>query len=373
MPHTGGHTVRTFATNPRELTDEWLTEVLRQSGAITNASVTSHATKIIGEGVGFMGELARVSLQYDTPEPGAPAVVIAKFPAAAPENRDVAMYFHFYEREVGFYQHIAEQVQLRTPRCYFSAFEPSNGDYVLLLEDLAPAVVGDQVAGCSVEHARLAMRELARFQAKWWNSAELEALDWMPKTNVEWQVAAVEQGYADGLEPFCEFAAEFLTPQLREVAKRLGKSIRTVMNNMADDMPTTMMHGDYRLDNMFFASPQGGPEFAVIDWQIANCGGGVFDVAYFVSGTLAPEERKSREHEIVKLYHDTLVENGVAGYSFDQCWQDYRLSTLFLLAYSVIGAGSIDLSNERGVELFKKITSGTLAAIRDLKSYELMD
>ena len=91
---------------------------------------------------------------------------------------------------------------------------------------------------------------------------------------------------------------------------------------------------------MFFASPQGGPEFAVIDWQIANRGGGVFDVAYFVSGTLTPEERRSREHEIVKLYHDTLVENGVKNYSFDQCWQDYRLSTLFLLPYSVIGAGS---------------------------------
>ena len=365
--------MRSFATNPGEVTDKWLTDVLRLSGAITKASVTSHATKIIGEGVGFMGELARVSLQYDKPEPGAPAVVIAKFAAAAPENREVAMYFHFYEREVSFYQHVAERVQLRTPRCYFSAFEPSNGDYVLLLEDLAPAVVGDQVAGCSVEHARLAMRELARFQAKWWNSAELEALDWMPKTNVEWQVAAVEQGYEEGLEPFCEFAAAYLTPELRDVARRFGKSIRTIMNNMADDMPATMLHGDYRLDNMFFASPQGGPEFAVIDWQIANRGGGVFDVAYFVSGTLTPQERKSREHEIVKLYHDTLVENGVPGYSFDQCWQDYRLSTLFLLPYSVIGAGSLDLSNERGVELFNKINSGTLAAISDLKSYELMD
>src|SRR6185369_8066491 len=96
---------------------------------------------------------------------GAPAAVIAKFPAAAGENRDVAMYFHFYEREVGFYQHIAEQVQLRTPRCYFGAYEPSNSDYALLLEDLSPAVVGDQVAGCTTERARLAVRELARFQA----------------------------------------------------------------------------------------------------------------------------------------------------------------------------------------------------------------
>ena len=42
------------------------------------------------------------------------------------------------------------------------------------------------------------------------------------------------------------------------------------MNRFGDDLPTTIVHGDYRLDNMFFASPQGGPEFAVIDWQIAH-------------------------------------------------------------------------------------------------------
>ena len=308
--------MRNFATSPRELTD-----VLRQSGAITDASVTSHTTKIIGEGTGFMGELGRVSSQYDKPEPGAPAIVIAKFPAAAQENRELAMYFHFYEREVGFYQHVAERVQLRTPRCYFSAFEPSNGDYVLLLEDLSPATVGDQVAGCSVERARVAVRELARFQAKWWGSAELDELVWLPKTNAEWNVAAAEQAYGEALKPFFEFTESYLTPEMRDVAQRFSQHIRPIMEQVADDMPSTIVHGDYRLDNMFFASPEGGPDFAVIDWQIASRGGGVFDVAYFVTGTLPPDERKAREHDIVKLYHETLVENGVTGYDFDRCWR----------------------------------------------------
>ena len=136
-----------------------------------------------------------ISLDYDRAEPGAPRSLIAKFPAAAQENREVAMFFRFYEREVGFYQHIGGKVELRTPRCYFNAFDPSNGDFVLLLEDLAPAVVGDQVAGCTVEHVNLAIRELAKFQATWWRSPELDKLDWMPGINAEWNVAAVEQSY----------------------------------------------------------------------------------------------------------------------------------------------------------------------------------
>ena len=60
------------------------------------------------------------------------------------------------------------------------------------------------------------------------------------------------------------------------------------------------------------------------------------------------------------------------GYAFDQCWEDYRLSTLFLLAYSVIGAGGLDLANERGMDLFTKIAQRTIAAIDDLKAYELL-
>ena len=75
----------------------------------------------------------------------------------------------------------------------------------------------------------------------------------------------------------------------------------------------------------------------------------------------------------MKLYHDTLVENGVQGYSFDSAGRTTALSTLFLLAYSVIGAGWLDLANERGVDLFTKIAKRTLAAIDDLKAYELLD
>jgi hypothetical protein len=361
-----------FPTSPQTLTTEWLTSALTQNGAIKSARVTSFDAKIIGAGAGFMGQLGQVRLTYDKPEPGAPLSLIAKFPAAAPENRGLAMFFRFYEREVRFYEQIADKVELRTPRCYFGAFDAATGDYVLLLEDLGPATVGDQLAGCKVEQAKLAIRELAKFHATWWNSPALDKLDWMPGLDAEWYIQAVEDGYAQAWGPFAEFSKAYLTPELSDVGLRYGKSIRKVMTRFGSELPATIVHGDYRLDNLFFASPQGGAEFAVIDWQISARGGGIFDVAYFLSGTLPEAERKARERDIVKLYHDTLIERGVKDYTFDQCWEDYRLSTLFLLSYSVIGIGSLDLANERGVELFTKISQRTLAAITDLKSYELL-
>ena len=363
---------RSYPTNPAEITAEWLTDALRNSGAIKHASVTAFDSKVIGEGAGLFGELINLSPQYDKPEAVAPASLIGKFPTAALENREVAMFFRFYEREVNFYEQIAEKVELRTPRCYFSAFEPSNGDYLLLLEDLAPAQVGDQAAGCAANHVRLAVSELAKFHATWWKSPALDTLDWMPRLDADWYVQALNDGYAEAWAPFVEFTKDYLTPELADLGQRYGKSIHKFMNKFGSELPATIVHGDFRLDNLFFASPEGGPPFAVIDWQISAKGGGIFDVAYFVCGTLPAAERKAVERDLVKLYHDTLAAHGVMDYSFDQCWEDYRLSTLILLIPSVIVLGSLDLANERAVELFTTISKRTFAAITDLKSAELL-
>ncbi|MCI0856621.1 MAG: hypothetical protein J4N98_08010, partial [Chloroflexi bacterium] len=83
-----------------EVTAEWLTSALRSGGVIKDASVTSLEFEgDIAAGVGFMGQLARIKPTYDQAEEGAPALIIAKFPAAAPDNREIAEVFRFYEIE----------------------------------------------------------------------------------------------------------------------------------------------------------------------------------------------------------------------------------------------------------------------------------
>ncbi|MDZ4277725.1 MAG: hypothetical protein U1B78_01170, partial [Dehalococcoidia bacterium] len=55
---------------PHELTAAWLTTALRAGGAIKDATVRSaHVNAGIQEGMGFMGELARVNLDYERDEP----------------------------------------------------------------------------------------------------------------------------------------------------------------------------------------------------------------------------------------------------------------------------------------------------------------
>jgi aminoglycoside/choline kinase family phosphotransferase len=358
-------------SGPQDLTPEWLTQALRSGGAIERAAVSSFEVKVIGEGAGFLGQLAQVRLTYDRPEEGAPQSLIAKLPAAAPENKEVAQFFRFYEREVRFYDEIAHSVELRTPRLYFSHFDAGTGDFALLIEDLAPACVGDQLSGCTTHQVELAVRELARFHAAWWEHPKLQDLDWLPSIHDQWYVEAVAGGYAQAWGPFNDYFGDRLAPAMRDLGERYGQKIPQLMEYFGT-APCTIIHGDYRLDNLFFDPSQPGSALAVIDWQISARARGVFDVAYFLAGTLPPDQRRAGERDLVRLYHDLLAEGGVRGYSLELCWDDYRRSLLFLLNYAVIGIGSLDLANERGVELFEMIAQRTMTAIDDLNAGELL-
>ena len=361
----------TIPSGPQELTREWLTDALRATGTIKNAAVQSFDMQPIGEGTGLIGQLAQVSLHYDSPEEGAPDSLVAKFPAAEPENRETGKLFRFYERENRFYDQLAGKIDLRTARCYYSAMEPEAGEHILLLEDLSAARVGDQVAGCTREEAELAIRKLAKFHAGWWQSPRLNDLDWMPFTSDALVTQPADQAYAQAWEPFVQNFGGGLSPSMLQIGERLGRNVTKILE-LIDAPPKTILHGDYRLDNLFFGGPDGADSLTVIDWQISMRGRGTYDVGYFMSQSMDPADRKATEMDILRIYHETLVANGVRGYDFDQCLHDYRFATLFCLVYPVVSGGGLDLANERGVTLVTAMMDRSVAAITDLNAAELM-
>jgi Ser/Thr protein kinase RdoA (MazF antagonist) len=364
-------TTTTIPAGPQDLTAEWMTEALRSTGVITAASVTKIEPKIIGEGSGFIGQLAIVSLTYDRQDNGAPLSLLAKFPAASEMGRYVGNLFDFYHREIRFYEEIANDVDLRTPKLYYSAMNRDTQEYILLIEDLAPALVGDHAAGCTLEQAELSIREIARFHATWWDHPRLEELaEWMPMIDAPVHQSA-EGAYQQAWEPFIQNFGDRLSPEMRKTAEQIATRIIKLQSSIAD-RPHTIIHGDYRTDNLFFASPQGGAPFAVVDWQIAARGRGVFDVAYLLCGGLDAPVRKANEQRLLKLYHGILVENGVKDYSFEQCWREYRRMALYTFMYVVISLGTFDFANERGLRLFNAWLVRTTAAIEELNAAEEM-
>jgi len=355
-----------FPREPGVLDATWFTRALRSTGTIgDDTEVSGFRAEAIGQGVGILALLWRVQLEYASGGSG-PATAVLKLPHTLPESRHVCDSFRFYEREVRFYEEAADQSPLRTAARYASAYDDATGDFLLLMEDLAGRTVHDQLAGCPPDDALRDVRGLAAHHAAWWESPELPSLPWAVRVadppNPQALVPALRQSW-----PIIESRfAHLLRGPMFAAARRMPDVVVPLMERLSAP-PVTLLHGDHRLDNLFFSDD----DVAALDWQITGTGRGPYDLAYFLSQSLAPEERKGAEHDLVAAYHGTLVEHGVRDYAFERCWEDYRLATLFVSVYP-LNAGAVDLVNDRAVELFEAMLDRSVSAILELDALELM-
>ena len=204
---------------------------------------------------------------------------------------------------------------------------------------------GDQLAGCSPEEARAAISELVRLHAPRWGDESLASLEWLHKN-----AGAGGDAMASFLpvlwDNFLARYADVLEPAVRRAGDTLFSHLLGFY--LADTRPWTIIHGDYRLDNLLF-SPDG--PVAVVDWQLCAHGPAMNDVAYFIGAGLLPEVRRGVEHDLVRAYFDDLVAFGVTGYDWDTCWRDYRRGTWSGLIIAVASATLVERT-ERGDQLF---------------------
>lgn len=337
-----------------ELTPEWLTGALQERGRISpSARVTHVESERLGEGVGFIGIVCRLRLAYDG-TPG-PATIVVKLPSPEPGAREIGNLFGLYEREVHFYDDVGDATGVRVPQCYYSAWDPKEERSLLMIEDLAPyGVVGDQLAGCTDAHAELALNELARLHASYWNSPRLDAIEWLPR-GTDLVRASMTQAYEDACEPFLAQFGHRLDAQVRDCVPGLNERVLIGLDEIDLRDTTTIAHGDYRLDNMFFGNPGSPFELAVFDWQSPNRGWAAYDLAYFITGTMDREQRRAIEPTALGRYHHQLLAGGVEDYTFDQLLEDYRKSLMVYFAIFIVNGATLEQSNERAVRLFEVI------------------
>ncbi len=357
-----------------EIDPNWLNEVLT-SEVRGGAAITGVTAEVIGEGVGFLGEVARLKLSYDRPGPTSVCSVIAKLPTANPGFKHIGTMFGLYRKEHGFYSDVAESVSMSVPRAYVNLADLDVEQYVLLLEDMAPRRPGNQIAGCSPTEAELALRELAVFHAGWWESPRLDEMgEWLPGPGDPF-FDIVEGAYLQGLPRLISEFSHFLSDSVVALAQRVATSFKDSTDRGSGRRPHTFLHGDFRLDNMMFSRRGGMMEFTLLDWQLPYRANPMCDVVYFLVGNFDPAFRRANEDHLLRSYHDELVAAGVADYPFEQCVEDYRACGLSLLPYLVTIAGDLDLASldERGLELMDMMFTRYGTGIDDLGSASFLD
>src|SRR5262249_37623379 len=133
-----------FPRDPSEVTPAWLGKALGRSSAADGARIVAVRSEVVGPGQ--MGVSVRYALEWNKHHPRPPASVVCKFASPDPTSRATGLALRTYEVEVNFYRALASTVHIRTPRCHFADIDLSSGEFVLVLEDLAPAAQGDQMA-----------------------------------------------------------------------------------------------------------------------------------------------------------------------------------------------------------------------------------
>lgn len=347
-----------------EISTAWLTEVLSAAGRL-QSEVVSLEFEPIGAGVGLMGELSRLHLQYAGAE-SLPATMVAKC-AAQNENRQVAQILDFYNREADFYNRIGNQCSLSVPESYHADVEPENYDFVLLMQDLGSVSPPDQLVGASRAETFSAISGIAGVHAAWWGVDDQEH-DWMYDMMSPAEAEKMQTMiYMPALEPALEKFSYMLTDEMKRVCRSVGERYPNYWSNLVGQ--DTFLHGDYRQDNMLYLDD--GADALVMDWQISGRGKSVFDVAYFMCQSVPSELRREIEQEVLSFYVGKLSELGVS-YAMEDCWNDYRRIILGCLIYPITVCGSLDTANERGKALAECMLSRNLAAIADLDCADLL-
>jgi len=340
-----------------EITPEWLTAALRSAGH----DVTVTACRSEPVGTGQMAHNERIFLEYARGDAGLPSTLVAKLPSPSPESR-AAGAAGGYRAETRFYLEIAERLACVTPACHYGAISGDETTFTLLLEDLAPKRQGDQIAGASDDEIEAAVRNLAGLHAPMRDAPTLDRIDWLAG------------GVGDQLALYIEMGTPAFVERYR--ARLSDEDVATLeafaanVKHWVERRPAarTLVHGDYRLDNLMFERTPDGVAVAAVDWQTLSIACGGQDLAYLLGNSSPPEQRRAHEARMLEAYREAMAALGVE-LSAEEVHGEYVYGAFQGPSITMLGALAVG-QTDRGDDMFMAMASRSCAQIRDLEALE---
>ncbi|OBG76267.1 MULTISPECIES: phosphotransferase family protein [unclassified Mycobacterium] len=348
--------------HPADVTPAWLSAALSSRGATVQVA----EVEVVAIGTGQTGATYRVSARYASDPGDLPSTFVIKLPAQDDTVRDRVVIG--YRSECAFYSAVVDRVTVPTPRCFYSEISADAMEFALLLADQAPAVQGDQLAGCDEVEARLAVTALAGLHAPSWCDPV-----WLDFPEIPF--ARPDEAGAQGMGAVATMSAEIT---LERLGHRMSAEDRETFSAamglvtpwlLSEYDRFALLHGDYRLDNLLF-DPQ-RTRVSVVDWQTLGVGLPARDLAYFTATSLDSGLRAALEGQLVADYHLALTAGGVGDYDHESCWRDYRLGALQAPLISALGFAFAS-ATERGDDMVLTMLRRGCRAIRELGTLELI-
>jgi hypothetical protein len=339
-------------TNAEQITPAWLTHILHEEGALPFGQVIgiAHQTNQT-----FTASVSYLNLTYSEDAPD-----------SAP--RDLVLKSGKRRIEVEFYCHIAPDMpDAPIVRCYDAVFDLASQKSHLLFHnyDATHFTLGSADA-LTTDHFRLIFDTLAIIHAQWWENLRLRQDIVQHGEDVMGFVRSQAQ---QGFPKFVDALGSRLSITGRECFERLFATwpLPQHVERLNTGRQVTLLHGDTHPWNFLFARETKQDHPFLLDWAVWHVGIGTDDLAYTGLSWL-PEHRARIEQDLVRQYHRQLMEHGVANYSWEQCWLDYRYSVVNSLYWPVFHCafGAPD-------EIWQRELTGATTAFDNLLCAELWE
>ena len=331
-----------------EITADWLAEALDRPGL--------ELLDVERIGTGQMSLSHRVTFCAG----GSPETVVVKLAAVDAASRATGVGMGAYKREIEFYRQLAPRLGAPVPKAHLAVYDEVEGWFTLVLEDVRDGVQGDQIAGCSVDEARIALRTLARLHAPVLGDLAVGSEPYLNQPN------PLNQQLTAALLPgFLERYGDRVAPDHAEVCRRFV----AVLDAAAADRrpPLGLVHGDYRLDNLLFT----GGDCVAVDWQTVSWGPAMTDVAYFIGGGLSVGDRRAAEEELVRGYYDELLAHGARDLTWERCWEGYRMGAFHGILMTIVASMVVERTG-RGDDMFMTWLERNAQQVLDLDALDLL-
>ena len=341
------------------MTPQWL------EGALTSAGhapppVSAVEVRPMDGFVGAMGEVGIVSATYEG-DTDLPAEFVAKCPLDNEFARLNAAVMLSYQRENGFYGHMASQVAARTnitiPKCFVNLFDPETHAATLLIERIHPASKGDILDGTTFDRMNTLVGDLAGMHGAYWMDETLTEHDWL----IDWTAPTFLAGIPRTQESWSSIREQFPQYHSGDLATMVGVFLADVpawLGRFAQ-RPWTLIHQDYELDNVLFQDD--GP--VIVDWQSPMRSFPGMDLGWLLMAS-HNEETLAREAELLDHYRRGLAAAGGPDWSEEDLAEDLAWAAFFWVSVSHIAfMATVEFGEEaRFHRRFRAMLEGTIAA-----------
>ncbi|WDA42013.1 phosphotransferase [Erythrobacter sp. BLCC-B19] len=343
-----------FPAHPDDITDAWWERVL---GRVPSRWRWEPI------GTGQVGDSVRFTLDFAGED--APMTLAGKFAAADPTSRGTAAMLGLYTKEVRFYRDLAPLLPIRTPRTHVADIAEDGASFCLLFEDLGPARGGNQIAGCNLADAEAVIDQAAALHAPSWHNPAMLDADWLqPDPAAAGQVKAL---YPQAHAIFRERYKDSLEPEFMALCEALAEHTATT-DRVTEKV--SLVHGDFRLDNVLFDIKGGAEPVAVLDWQTLTIGNGLTDVGYFLGCGIGDTLRRAHERDLLERYCARMTALGVP-LTVDQIWRDYVVGALHGVSTAVFSSAFV-VRTERGDANFLSMARGACALCHEHGALDLL-